>query len=63
MRSGKHIRAHAVLASAENKPGGGVLLTVSCTVEIEGEDKPAVVADLLSLMLPDPQHIGRGDDA
>jgi acyl dehydratase len=40
VRSGKHIRAHAVLASAEKKPGGRVLLTVSCTVEIEGEDKP-----------------------
>jgi acyl dehydratase len=40
VRSGKPIRAHAVLASAEKKPGGRVLLTVSCTVEIEGEDKP-----------------------
>jgi acyl dehydratase len=54
VRSGKRIRAHAVLASADKKPGGRVLLTVSCTVEIEGEDKPAVVADLLSLMIPDP---------
>src|SRR2546429_6289177 len=56
VRSGKRIRAHAVLTSAEKKQGGRVLLTVSCTVEIEGEEKPAVVADLLSLMLPDPQH-------
>jgi hypothetical protein len=45
-----------VLAAVEKKPGMRVLLTVSCTVEIEGEDKPAVVADLLSLMLPDPAH-------
>jgi acyl dehydratase len=52
VRSGQRIRAHAVLAAVERKPGGRVLLTVSCTVEIEGEDKPAVVADLLSLMLP-----------
>ena len=49
VRSGKRIRTRAVLASVERKPGGRVLLTVSCTVEIEGEDKPAVVADVLSL--------------
>jgi hypothetical protein len=52
VRRGKRIRAHVVLASAERKPGGRVLLTVSCTVEIEGEEKPAVVIDLLSLMPP-----------
>ena len=60
VRSGKRIRAHAVLASAEKKPGGRVLLTVSCTVEIEGEKKPAVAADLLSLMLPGPHSTGAG---
>jgi acyl dehydratase len=60
VRSGKRIRAHAVLASAEKKPGGGVLLTVSCTADIEGAEKPAVVANLLSLMLPRPQHPGAG---
>jgi acyl dehydratase len=62
VRSGKRIRAHAVLTSVEKKPGGRVLLTVSCTVEIEGEAKPAVVADLLSLMIPDPSHTGAGSD-
>jgi acyl dehydratase len=60
VRSGKRIRAHAVLASAKKKPDGRVLLTVSCTVEIEGEDKPAVVADLLSLMLPARAAPARG---
>jgi acyl dehydratase len=62
VRSGKRIRAHAVLTSVEKKPGGRVLLTVSCTVEIEGEAKPAVVADLLSLMIPDSSHTGAGTD-
>jgi acyl dehydratase len=52
VRSGRRIRTNAVLTSAETKPGGRVLLTVSCTVDIEGEEKPALVADLLSLMLP-----------
>ena len=32
----------------------------SSAVEIEGEDKPAVVADLLSLMLPDPERAAAG---
>jgi acyl dehydratase len=63
VRSGKRIRAHAVLASAEKRPGGRVLLTVSCTVEIEGEDKPAVVVDLLSMMFPDSSRAVMGTAA
>jgi acetyl-CoA C-acetyltransferase len=62
VRSGETIRTHAKLTSVEKKPAGRVLLTVSCTVEIEGEAKPAVVADLLSLMIPDPSHTGAGTD-
>jgi len=60
VRTGKRIRTHAVLTSTEKKTGGRVLLTVSCTVEIEGEKKPAVVADLLSLMIPGPHSTGAG---
>ena len=60
VQAGKRIRTHATLTSAEKKPGGRVLLTVSCAVEIEGEDKPAVVADLLSLMIPRADHTGAG---
>jgi acyl dehydratase len=65
VRSGKRIRAHAVLASAEKKAGGRILLTVSCTVEIEGEKKPAVVAHLLSMMIPGPPRTDprKDDDA
>jgi acyl dehydratase len=50
--AGQRIRARATLASVEAKPGGRILLTVSCTVEIDGATKPAVVAELLSLRLP-----------
>jgi len=49
---GQRIRAHVTLAGAEQKPGGRVLLRITCTVEIEGEPKPAVVTDLLSMVLP-----------
>src|SRR3989442_3567234 len=34
VRSGRRIRANAVLTSAETKPGGRVLVTVSCTIDI-----------------------------
>lgn len=50
--SGQRIRAHIRLAAAEHKPDGRVLLRLSCTVEIEDMPKPAVVADLLSMVLP-----------
>lgn len=53
--SGKRIRTRAMLTSVEETPGGRFLLTVSCTVEIKGEVKPAVVADPLRLMIPAPQ--------
>jgi hypothetical protein len=31
-------------------------------ISVEGEAKPAVVADLVSLMIPDPSHTGAGTD-
>jgi acyl dehydratase len=43
------IRAHAVLKGAEDRPPGQVLLTTRFTIEIEGQEKPAMVADILSL--------------
>jgi acyl dehydratase len=43
------IRAHAVLKGVEEKNPGQILLRTRFTIEIEGEDKPAMVADILSL--------------
>jgi acyl dehydratase len=43
------IRAHAVLQDAEEKNPGQVLLKTRFTIEIEGEKKPAMVADILSM--------------
>ena len=49
VRVGKRIRAVGKLAEiAERKPGN-VILRIDVTVEIEGEDKPALVAEWLSL--------------
>jgi len=50
--SGSRIRARIALAAAEPKPDGRTLLRISCTMEIEDQPKPAVVADLLSMIVP-----------
>jgi len=43
--SGSRVRARFTLAKYENIDGGGVQVTWSTTVEIEGKDKPALVAE------------------
>ena len=45
VRAGRRIRAHFTLASAEEKKTGQWQLVHNVTVEIEGEDKPALTAD------------------
>ena len=47
---GDRIRNHAVLKSVEKKGLRKVLLAIENTVEIEGKDKPALVAELLVLL-------------
>jgi acyl dehydratase len=49
VRVGKRIRAVATLAGVEERKLGQVIMRVDVTVEIEGESKPAVVAEWLSL--------------
>ena len=51
VKAGARIRDHITLVAAEDKGGGRVLLTARHTVEIEGEEKPARVADTLALLL------------
>jgi acyl dehydratase len=46
---GSKIRDRGVLTGVERKTGNRVLVTVTHTIEIEGEVKPACVADVLSL--------------
>jgi len=43
------IRNRAVLKAVEDKGGGRVLVTTENTVEIEGEQKPALVAESLAM--------------
>ena len=49
VRVGKRIRASAKLASVDERKPGNVIVKIDVTVEIENEDKPALVAEWLSL--------------
>lgn len=44
------VRDKITLKSLEDKGGGRVLLTLQHSVEIEGQEKPALVADTLTLL-------------
>ena len=50
VRSGKRVRGRFVLDSVDQKAAGQWLLRHTVTVEIEGEDKPALTAVWLALM-------------
>jgi acyl dehydratase len=50
VRSGKRVRGRFALDSVEEKAPGQWLLRHTVTVEIEGEDKPALTAQWLGLM-------------
>lgn len=45
---GSRVRLNAVLASADTLADGAVQMVVDSTVEIEGVDKPALVAQVIS---------------
>jgi acyl dehydratase len=51
VKAGSRIRDRITLVGAEDKGNGRVLMTMRHTVEIEGEDKPAMVADTLAMLL------------
>ncbi|MDX1492171.1 MAG: MaoC family dehydratase [Pseudohongiellaceae bacterium] len=48
---GKKIRARYELVSAEEKKPGNVLIKHKVTVEIEGADKPAMIAESLGMAI------------
>jgi len=50
VKTGKRVRGRFVLDSVEEKAAGQYLLRHSVTVEIEGEDKPALTGSWLGLM-------------
>ena len=48
--SGSKIRDHIVLTALEEKPDNRILITQTHTIEIEGQDKPACVAESLGMV-------------
>jgi acyl dehydratase len=51
VKTGARVRLRASLASAEPQSGGRMLLKLQSTLEIEGEAKPALVAELLCMLI------------
>ena len=51
VRSGKRIRARFTLDSIDEKAAGQLLLRHQVTVQIEDEDRPALVAEWLGLVI------------
>ena len=50
VRAGKRVRGHFTLDSVEDKAPGQILTRHTVTVEIEGEDKPALTAVWIGLL-------------
>jgi len=51
VRAGKRVRNHIGVVSIEDKGRGRHLLTTENTMEIEGEDKPALVAHSMVMLI------------
>jgi len=54
VKAGARVRTRANLISAEPQHGRRMLLKLQCTLEIEGEAKPALVAEVLCTLLGKP---------
>lgn len=52
VKSGARVRARIKLLAATPKEKGRLLLTQEYTVEIENESKPALIAELLVMLVP-----------
>jgi acyl dehydratase len=51
VKAGARVRARANLISAQPQDGGRLLLKLDCKLEIEGEAKPALVAEMLCMLI------------
>ena len=51
VKADARVRLRASLASAEPQSGGRMLLKLQSTLEIEGEGKPALVAEVLCMLI------------
>ena len=50
LKSGKRIRGHFVVNSVDDKGDGRFAVNQDVTIEIEGEDKPALAAEWITMV-------------
>jgi acyl dehydratase len=51
VKAGARVRTRVVLLSVQPQEGGRLLLKLDCGLEIEGEAKPAVIAEVLCMLI------------
>jgi len=51
VKAGSRVRNRIVLLAAEAKGAGRTLITIQNTIEIEGEAKPALIAESLAMLM------------
>ena len=51
VKAGQRVRLRASLLAADAQSGSRMLLKLACTLEIEGEKKPALVAETLCMLI------------
>jgi acyl dehydratase len=51
--AGARVRLRVVLAGIEPRDGGQVIMKTRNTLEVEGSEKPALIAETLALLIPD----------
>lgn len=51
--AGARVRLRVVLAAIEPRDGGQVVMKTRNTLEVEGSEKPALIAETLALLIPD----------
>lgn len=51
---GAKVRLHSKLTSFERKDNGQYLMKTENTIEIDGADKPALIAESLAILVPGP---------
>jgi acyl dehydratase len=50
--AGARVRLHVALISVEPREDGSVLMKTRNTLEIDGSEKPALIAEALALIIP-----------
>jgi len=51
VRSGSRVRSRVVLTGVERKGGGRIVVKADNELQVEGEDKPALIAQTLAMIV------------